>query len=127
MPNDVASLVDLLRCRIVVGVRIYEIAGFEMVNRQLNIERGVGAEVLTVHRHHKFGGRHVRCGGNDTHRSWIARTRLDLLAIRDGDIGSQGAEVDEVVARSERGNLTSCRHLLTVILETFGNDSRIES
>jgi hypothetical protein len=100
--NDVASPVDLLGCRIVVGISVDEVAGFEVVDRQLDVESGVGGNVLTIHRRHKFSRRHVRSRGNDTHRSWIARTSLDLLAIRDGHIGkSQGTEIDEVVARRE--------------------------
>lgn len=126
--DDVARPINLLRSGVVVGVSVYKIASVKIVDRDRHGERGVGSgNVLTVHGIYKLGGRHVRGRSNDTHRSGIARTRLDLLSIRDRHIGHRGAEVDEVVAGGERSDLTSRGCLLAILLEACGNNARIES
>lgn len=71
-----------------------------MVDRHLNVESGVGRDILTVDGRHKLGRGHVRGGGDDTHRSGITRTTLDLLAIREGLVNGE-AEIDKVVGRGE--------------------------
>jgi hypothetical protein len=98
--NDVTLGVDLLGSRIVVRISIYEVPGFKVVNRHLNVESGVGLDILTVHRVYKLGRRHIRGRGDDTHRSGVTRTRLDLLAIRERLISGE-AEIDKVVGRGE--------------------------
>lgn len=124
--DDVTRRVDLLGSRIVVRLSIYKVPGVEMVDRHLNVESGVGLEILTVHRAHKLGRRHVRGRGNDTHRSGVTRTSLDLLAICQRQIPNGETEVDKVVGRGERGNLSSRRCFLTVTRKPFGNDGGIE-
>jgi hypothetical protein len=98
--NDVTLRVDLLGSGIVVLFSIYEVPGFKVVDRHLNVESGVGLEILTVCGGHKLSRRHICGRGNDTHRSGVTRTTLDLLAIRKRLICGE-AEIDKVVGRGE--------------------------
>jgi len=125
--NDITRSVDLLRGGIVVGLCVDEIARLEMVDSHLDGERLVNPEVLAIHGYHKLGCGHICIGGDDTHRGGIAGAGLDLLTVRDGLIGNGETEIDKVVARREGGNLASGGNCLTVLLETSGNDFRIES
>ena len=70
---------------------------------------------------------HVRRGSNDTHWHGVAATGLDLLTVRDGLVGVEQAEVDEVVGRSSRWDLTGSRVGLTILFEASGDDLRIKS
>jgi len=125
--NDITRSVDLLRGGIVVGLCVDEIARLEMVDSHLDGERLVNPEVLAIHGYYKLGCGHICIGGDDTHRGGIAGAGLDLLTVRDGLIGNGETEIDKVVARREGGNLASGGNCLTVLLETSGNDFRIES
>lgn len=98
--NDVTLGVDLLGGRIVVRFSIYEVPGLKVVDRHLNVESGVGLDILTVHRRHKLGRGHIRGRGDDTHWSGVTRAGLDLLAIRERLICGE-AEIDKVVGRGE--------------------------
>ena len=89
----------------------------------------------------ELGRWNVCACSNDTHGSGVARTSLDLLSIRDGEVGNRGTEVDEVVRRREGGNLSCCWStkppkilsicymsdnenrilVLSVVLKAFGN------
>lgn len=53
--DDVTLGVDLLGSSVIVGLGVDEVAGLKVVDRHLDGERGVGGDVLTVHRGHKFG------------------------------------------------------------------------
>jgi len=125
--NDITRSVDLLRGGIIVGLCVDEIARLEVVDSHLDGERLVNPEVLAIHGYHKLGCGHICIGGDDTHRGGIAGAGLDLLTVRDGLIGNGETEIDKVVARREGGNLASGGNCLTVLLETSGNDFRIES
>ena len=126
--NDVALAVDLLGSGVVIRRSVHEVAGLEVLYRHCDGERGVGSSnVLTVHRADELGRWDVRGGGNDPHRGGIARTRLDLLSVRDRQIWHGEAEIDKVVAGGEGCNLTGLLHCLAVLFKTGGNNSRIES
>lgn len=126
MADDVTLAVDLLRCGIVVGLSVDEITGFKVVDSHLDGESGVGGEVLTVHGYNKLRRRHVRRRGDDTQRCRVARACLNLLSVRDRQVGNGKAEIDEVVVRREGSNLTSGGCLLPVLLETNRDDIRVE-
>ena len=94
--DDVALAVDLLRRGIVVLHRVHEVARLEVVERHLDRERRVGFHGVEVGRLYEFGRGHVRAARDHAHRGWVARTGLDLLAVRDRLLDGS-AKVDEVV------------------------------
>lgn len=106
----------------VVLVRVHEESSLEVGDGHGDREGGVGLDDITVLGGLELGRRHVRLCGDHTHGRWVARTGLDLLSIGDGQVGDGQAEVDEVVVRSQRSNLTSGGLVLTVVLETGGDD-----
>ena len=63
---------------------------------------------------------------DDTHWGGVAGSRGDLLAVGDGELGGQ-AEVDEVVCRGQRSNLTSLLLSLTVLSEARSDNGGVES
>lgn len=125
--DDGALGVNLLGSGVVVGLSVDEIAGVEVVDRHRDGESGVGLDVLTVHGRHKLGRWHVRSRSDDTHWCGVAGTSLDLLTIRDRQIGNGQAEIDEIVGRGEGGDLASNGRALAVVCETLCDNSRIES
>jgi len=125
--DNITRTVDLLRSGVVVGCCVNEVARLEVVNGHLDGERLERGEVLAIHGHYKLGRGHICGGGDDTQWSGIARTSLDLLTVRDGQIGNGETEVDKVIARGKGGDLAGSGHLLAIALETSGNDFRIES
>ena len=123
---DLALCVDLLGRGEVVLIRVHEVAGLKVVDCHLDRELGVRLDRLEVHRELELARWHVRRGRDDTHGRGVARTRLDLLAVCDRQVGHRQAEVDEVVRRRERCDLTGLRLVLAVVLETRGDDTRVK-
>lgn len=62
-----------------------------------------------------------------THRSGIAGSGGDLLAVRDGEVGDGSAEVNEVVRRGQRRDLAGRSVLLAIESEPSGDDRLVES
>lgn len=62
-----------------------------------------------------------------THRSGIAGSGGDLLAVRDGEVGDGSAEVNEVVRRGQGSDLAGSSVLLAIQSETGGDDRLVES
>jgi hypothetical protein len=123
--DDLSLCVHLLGCGVVVGLRVDEVACLDVVERHLDRERLVGLDGPAVRREHELRGRHVRRRGDDTHRSRVAGTRLDLRAVRDGFVGRE-TEVDEVVSRREGGDLPVSGDLLTVECEAGRDDGWVK-
>ena len=80
-------------------------------------ERRVGSDSTEVRWRDKLGRGYVFRGGNYTHRCGIARTCLDLLAIRDRRANGC-AKVYEVVTGGQRRRLTGGGLSLPVALRT---------
>lgn len=97
---DETSVVDSLGRSEIVLIGVDEEASIEVADVHEDGEglvRGNHVEVLGVD---ELGRRHARVSSNDTHRSWVARSVLDLLTVSDGQVRDRKAEVDEVVRRS---------------------------
>ena len=142
---DITSTVNLLRSSEVVLLSVGEESSLEVVDGHRDGERGVGLDGIAVLGVLELGGRHVGLSSDDTHGCRVAGAGLDLLTIRKRKVGNSQTEVDEVVRRSERSNLTSggsdkvgelivlsflqlVRHslVLTIVSEAFGDDIRVK-
>ena len=88
--------------RVVITIRVDEVARLEMRDGHGDGEIFVGGYGVPVLGVDEFGGRHVGCGCDHAHGSWVAGTRLDLEAVGDGFVDGE-AEIDEVVFGGERG------------------------
>lgn len=124
---DVAVRLDDLRRREVVLVRVHEETSLKVVDVHGNRERRVLVDDRAVSREDELRRRHVALRGDDTHRRGVAGAGRDLLAVGDREVGNSQAEVDEVVARGERRNLTSRRLVLTVVLKARCDHLGVES
>ena len=110
----------------IVGLRIHEIARHQFAHRHLDCECLVRLDRVAVFRVDELGAGHVRRARDDTYRRGVAGTASDLLTIRDRLVHGQ-AEVDEVVRRRQRGDLTRIGTvLLTIVGETRRNNRRVE-
>lgn len=114
LDNDVGVALNLPSCRInllgsgkVIGIRINKEPSLDPFHRQCHLECGVRWKNSQVVRTDKLGAGHIRGGRNGTHRSGVAGTTFNLLAIRYREIGQRGTEVDEVVGRCQRGKFAS--------------------
>ncbi len=123
--DDITRAIHLLRSSEIVGVRVHEVTRLEVLDLHRNGERSVGLNDLAVHWVRELGGWHLRLSGDNTHGCGVARARGDLLAVGDRELGGQ-AEVDEVVGRGQRGDLTSLCLSLSVLSEALCNNSRVE-
>ena len=128
MTLDLALPVQLLWRRKVIGVWVDEEAGLHSLDRKLDIDVRVGRDRIEISGADEFSRGDVRRRRDHTHRRGIARSACDLLAVRDGRIGDRQAKVDEVVGRSQRGDLSCLATLtsLTVARKTLRNDSRVK-
>lgn len=124
--DDLAGRVDLLGCGKVVLVRIHEVARLEVGDRHFDRECRVRSDDSSVRGELELGRRHLRLGGDDTHRRWVARAGNDLLAVGERQVRG-GAEVDEVVGRCQRGDLASFWLVLTVVCKALGNHGWVKS
>lgn len=79
-----------------------------------------------VLRENKLGAGEVRLGDDAAHGDDVARAGADLLAIGQGDVLGQ-AEVDKVVLRGQRRNLTGGGDLLSVEGKIGLDDTGVES
>ena len=94
---DIPLRVHLLgRGEVVLG-RVHEVARLEIDDRHLDREVRVRLDRGPVCWHDELGRRHVGHCGEYAHRRRVARPRLDLGAIREGEVRDRGAKVDEVV------------------------------
>lgn len=126
MPDDIPLAVHLLRRRVVVRLRVDEIAELEVVEVHDDIEVGVGGDGAEVGRVGEFGGGDVGSSGDDTHGGRVAGTGGDLFAVGDGEVRNRSTEVDEIVGRGEGGDLAGGGVGLAVLLETGGDDGGVE-
>ena len=92
--DDLAGAVEILGRGVVGGVRVGEGAGREVAHLDGDVELLVGLDVLVVLGVLEDGRHHVVLRGDLAHGDTVARTLLDLLAVRQG---TALAEVDEVV------------------------------
>ena len=109
MPADVAVVVDLLRGGKEGRLRVRVVARVEVGEREADGEGRVGREHSAVGRERELGGRHVRRRREHAHGRGVAGARVDLLAVGERELGHRQAEVDEVVGRRERGDLSCVR------------------
>lgn len=123
--DDVARCVHVLRRGVVVAVRVHEVARREVRHGHLDRELRVRLDRAEVRGEDKLGGRHVRSARNHTHWRSVARSSLDLRAVRERLVDRQ-AEVDEVVGRRRGGYLAGGGYLLAVLLEAGGDYTRVE-
>jgi len=123
--DDDAGVVDLRRSGVVVGLRVREETELHVINLQLDGElliRGDSAKVLWEN---KLGAGEACLCDDAAHRNDIARAGADLLATGQGNVLGQ-AEVDEVVRRGQRRNLTSDRDLLSIEGKIGLNNTGVE-
>ena len=104
---DIASTVNLLGSSEVVLLGVGEESSLEVGDGHRDGERSVGLDGIAVLGVLELGGRHVSLSSDDTHGCRVAGAGLDLLTIGERKVGNSQTEVDEVVRRSERSNLTS--------------------
>lgn len=83
----------------VVGFRIHEVTGIEVVDGHRDREGLVCGNGSTIRGENKLGTRHLVLGRNDTHRRRVAGASNDLRSVGEGEVGHSGAKVDEVVTR----------------------------
>ena len=122
---DVArGRVDLLRRGEEVLGGVDEEARVEVPDRHLDREVRVRLDRRPVRGEDELGRGHVRRRRDDTHRRGVARSGGDLGAVREGEVGDRRAEVDEVVRGCERGDLAGGRDVLSVVLESSGDEGR---
>jgi len=125
MSDDLTLAVKLLGSSEVVLLSVGENTGLHLLDVHLNGERSVGLDgVVVVGREDELGGGHVVEGGDITDGAGVARTFLDLLSVGDG---LSNTEVNEVVGRGQGSGLASNGRVLAVVVETRGDDSRVES
>lgn len=103
---DITGTVDLLRSSKVVLGGVGEETSLEVSDGHRDGERGVGLDGVAVLGVLELGGRHVGLRGDDTHGRGVAGTGLDLFTVCQRKVGDGQTEVDEVVRRGERSNLT---------------------
>jgi len=119
--DDVALAVHLLRRRIIVCLRVDKVARLEALDGHLDRELRVRFDGVQVGRGDEFGGGHVGAARDHAHRSRVARTVFDLLAVRERLVDGE-AEVDKVVVRGQRGDLARFRVVvLPVTFEALGD------
>jgi hypothetical protein len=117
--NDKSLGRQLLGGSKVVRLGINEITRLKFAHGQCDIKRRVLVKNAVVLGENKLGRRHVGRGGDEADRRGIARPGLDLLPVRDGNSLGGQAEVDEVVRRSERGDLAGRWLVLAVVGKTL--------
>jgi hypothetical protein len=115
--NNDTLTIDLLRSGKVVLLSIDKVASLEVVHSHDNIESSVGLDGTKVGRIDELGAGHAVYVGNNTNGGGVARSSDDLLAVGEGEVGNSQAEVDKVVGRGERSNLTSGRNRLAIVVE----------
>jgi hypothetical protein len=103
-----------------------KIAGLKFLRLQFDGERLAFIEDVVVLREPELDRGHVVGGGNESNRSRVARARLDLLSVGNGEVRCRQAEVDEIVGGGEGSNLTGGWGFLTGLCEAIGDDSRVE-
>ena len=123
--DDVPLVVDLLRRRIVVLLRVDKAARLQVRERHLDRELLVGLDGAQVGRVNELGRGHVRAARDDAHRGRVARAALDLLSVRERLVDRE-AEVDKVVVRGQRGDLAGFRVVLPVVFEARGDNAWIQ-
>jgi len=123
--SDDTLSIELLGSRKVILLSVDKVPSLKIADLHLDREGCIGSNRSTVRREDELGCGHVGFGRDGTHRSRVAGTALDLFAVGDGKVNSL-AEVDEVVRRCQRGNLARSRLALAIIVESLGNDGRIE-
>ena len=124
--DDVALIVDELRRRVVVLLRVDKAARLEVCERHLDRELLVGLDGAQVGRVDEFGRGHVGAARDHAHRRRVARAVLDLLSVRERLVDGE-AEVDEVVVRGQRGDLARFGVVLPVVFEALGGHAGIQS
>lgn len=102
---NVALRVHLLRSSEIVLLGVDEEACVKIIDCHRDGKVSVRLHCSEIRRERELGRGHVRCGCDDTHGGGVARTGLDLLTIRNRQVGNGGTEVDEVIRRREGRNL----------------------
>ncbi len=120
--QDIARRVDDLRRGQLRLPHVRYMARLQIVDRELDGKVGVRGDRGAGLREDEFRGGHVGGARDYAHRRRVARSRQDLSAVCDLQVGPCRAEVDKVVQRGERGYLASNRFVLTVVIKKGGND-----
>lgn len=123
---DFTSAVDELGGREVVLISVHEEASVEVLNRHRDGEGGVGLNNISVLGELELRRWHVGSGSDDTHWRGVAGASLNLQTIGDREVGNSQAEVDEVVVRGQRSNLTSCGNVLAIIFKARSNNFGVQ-
>lgn len=106
MALNVAGTADLLRCSEEVVVCVDEETSIQIVDGHHDSEGLVRGNRIEVLRVDELGRWHAGVRSNDTHRSRVAGPTRNLLSVGDVQVGHSEAEVDEVVRRRQRRNLS---------------------
>lgn len=115
MTDEDTLAVELLRSHVVRLLRIGEYTGLHVIDVHPDGERLIGGNFVLIGRAGKLARGHVSLWDDVAQRDRVARSSSNLLAI--GDRLSR-AEVDEVVLRRSRGNLTCNGRVLTIVLQS---------
>jgi len=105
--------------------RYYVVTHIHVLNLHLDGEGFIRLESAEVLGEKELGAGEVRLWNDAAHRNDVAGAGTDLLAIGQGNVLGQ-AEVDEVVLRGQRRNLTRNRHLLSVKGKAGLDDTGVE-
>ena len=104
--ENLTSTIQRLRGGEVIGLGIDELAGCEVPDSDLDVERSVGGDGGTILGVRDLARGHVVDVRDNADGGGVAGTGLNLLAIGDRKVGYRQTEVDEVVRRRERSNLS---------------------
>lgn len=123
--NNLALRVQLLGRREVVALRVHEVPSLHVDDVHRDIKRSILADGVHIFWVGEFAGWHVGGRRDRAHGGGVARAARDLLAIRERLVGG-GAEIDVVVLRRERGDLTSFLGSLPVLSKPGSDDRRVQ-
>jgi len=118
--NDLTLAVQLLGSSEVVDVGVDKVTSLEVADRHGDREVGVFSDVLQVGRGDELARRLGTLCGDITHGDGVTRASDNLQTIADG---LSNAEVDEVVRRGQRSDLTSFTTIdVKTVLGQVGTD-----
>lgn len=124
--NNLSGIVHSLWRSKVVLLCVYKVTSVQVIEVKRDGELGVCLDSSTVLWKGEFSTGHVVDRGDNSNGCRVARTCGDLLAVGKREVGNEETKVDKVIRGCQRGDLSWVWDVLTVILETRGDDTRIE-
>lgn len=104
--ENLTSTIQRLGGGEVVGLGVDELTSCEIPDGDLDVEGSIGGDGSTVLGVGDLAGGHVVDVRNNADGGGVAGTGLNLLAVGDRKVGYCQTEVDEVIRRRERSNLS---------------------